>query len=204
MEIGQSAGINDGSPRLQPAGELGTRPDVELAVDLRQVPLDGLRADEQLGSDLAVGASGGDQLGNLELSRRQPGDGRAAPTRASSAAAFSAHNLAPRPANVLWAATSASRAPHRRQSRVTWRQRRPLIVHQQEIGVRSGWGARSRRQALAGAHPARGERSSGPLLCVPGRHIGNWWRRRLRDSMIPKTAGGTDFRTGWRMVDVPA
>jgi hypothetical protein len=79
MEIGQSAGINDGSPRLQPAGELGTRPDVELAVDLRQVPLDGLRADEQLGSDLAVGASGGDQLGNLELSRRQPGDGRAAP-----------------------------------------------------------------------------------------------------------------------------
>src|SRR5215204_504025 len=42
--------------------ELGAGVDAELAVDLREVPFDGLRADDELARDLVVGATGGDEF----------------------------------------------------------------------------------------------------------------------------------------------
>src|SRR6266511_205949 len=58
-----------------PRTELGARTDAELAVDARQVGLDGLGANEGGARDLAVGQAGGRefrdaQFGGCELSRR--------------------------------------------------------------------------------------------------------------------------------------
>src|SRR5215218_8451505 len=60
-------------------GELGAGLDAQLLVDLREVPLDRLGADEQLAGGLLVGAPGGDQLGHALLGGRQRAGGRGAP-----------------------------------------------------------------------------------------------------------------------------
>ena len=55
--------------------ELGPRAHPVLSVDARQVDLDGLHADEELGGYLPVRAPGGDELGHLTLARGEaPGD----------------------------------------------------------------------------------------------------------------------------------
>jgi EmrB/QacA subfamily drug resistance transporter len=51
--------------KLRPAA------DAELAVDVAEVPLDGLGADAQLGRDLAVAPAGGGQLGHAPLGGRE-------------------------------------------------------------------------------------------------------------------------------------
>ena len=56
---------------LQLARQLDARADVELAVDGAQVRLDRAGADDELVGDLAVGAPGGDELGDLALAGRQ-------------------------------------------------------------------------------------------------------------------------------------
>src|SRR5262245_11363342 len=56
----------------QLAGELGTRPDRELRVDVREVALDGLLAEVQRGGDLAVRAAFGHERRDPELRRGEP------------------------------------------------------------------------------------------------------------------------------------
>src|SRR5690606_2702429 len=53
----------------QPAPELAPGGDAELREHLVQVVLRRTRADEQLGTDLGVGVTGGGQLGDLRLLR---------------------------------------------------------------------------------------------------------------------------------------
>src|SRR4051812_38789455 len=60
-----------GTGRAHEAAELSARTDVQLAVDARQVRLDGLGADEQLRGDLAIGHPLGRQLGDPVLRRGQ-------------------------------------------------------------------------------------------------------------------------------------
>src|SRR5215218_2392648 len=61
------------SPGLVPGGlsrgQLGARVDSELPVDLREVPLDGLRAQVERLGDLFVGAACDDELDDLALGR---------------------------------------------------------------------------------------------------------------------------------------
>lgn len=52
-------------------GELGARVHAELAVDLREIPLDGLRAQVEGVSDLLVRTPGDDELDDLVLRRRE-------------------------------------------------------------------------------------------------------------------------------------
>src|ERR1700754_2772610 len=70
-------------------GKLGARLDAELPVDLREVPLDRLGADEQLVGGLLIGAPRGDQLGHPLLG----GVGRAV----AGPAPADARELPPRP-----------------------------------------------------------------------------------------------------------
>src|SRR5215471_11284058 len=51
--------------------ELAPRADLELAVDAREVELDGLHRDEELLGDLLVAAVAGRDLGNAALARGQ-------------------------------------------------------------------------------------------------------------------------------------
>src|SRR5262249_16643337 len=63
------------------ARELDPRADVELAVDVAQVRLDGARAEDELVGDLAVRSPGGDERGDLALAggeRRGGAGGRLA------------------------------------------------------------------------------------------------------------------------------
>src|SRR5207249_4351814 len=53
------------------SGQLRPRADVELLVDLGQVPLDRLRADEQRVGDLLIRSTLRDQGGDLRLGGRQ-------------------------------------------------------------------------------------------------------------------------------------
>ena len=62
----------------QPRGELGARPDVELAVDPAEVALDRPDAGEERGGDLAVGLAGGDQVSDPLLDRGELARSRAA------------------------------------------------------------------------------------------------------------------------------
>ena len=51
--------------------ELGSRANAELAVDLREVPCDRVRAEAELGGHLAVPAAGDDELDDLPLGLRE-------------------------------------------------------------------------------------------------------------------------------------
>src|SRR3954447_14436020 len=51
--------------------EFRPRPDAQLRVDLRQVPLDRARRDEELGGDLLVRAALGDERSDAPLGRGQ-------------------------------------------------------------------------------------------------------------------------------------
>jgi len=51
--------------------KLGPAPDAELAVDVAEVPLDGLGADAQLGGDLPVAPPAGGQVGHAALGGRE-------------------------------------------------------------------------------------------------------------------------------------
>src|SRR5262245_62050352 len=110
-EIGARAGPSGRRVRLnrrlgwaltalrEPRGELGARADLELAVDLREVPLHGLRADEERVRDLAIGASGGHERRDPLLGRRQR-SGRGGPP--ADAAQLGSCTLGPEPrAEVL-------------------------------------------------------------------------------------------------------
>jgi hypothetical protein len=55
-------------------GEFDARADSELRVDVAQVRLDGLEAEEELGSDLGVGLPIDDEPCELELALRKRGD----------------------------------------------------------------------------------------------------------------------------------
>src|SRR3954468_3884527 len=71
-----------------PAGDrrrLGAAGGVELAEDVGDVHRDGLRADEQLLADLAVGAALGDQREDLALAGGEGGRARAVGTRRGAA-----------------------------------------------------------------------------------------------------------------------
>src|SRR6476620_6680280 len=55
--------------------ELRSRANAELAVDLREVPRDRVRAEVELGGHLAVPAAGGDELHDLPLGFGERGVG---------------------------------------------------------------------------------------------------------------------------------
>jgi hypothetical protein len=65
-----------GASALELARGRRARVHAELLEDPRYVPVDGSRAQEQLVRDLAVRLAGGDELDDLELAARQPGEGR--------------------------------------------------------------------------------------------------------------------------------
>src|SRR5215218_4763729 len=66
----------------EPAGQLGARRDAQLAVDVGEVALDGLRRDEEPGGDLLGLQALGDQLGHAALGRRERSRGGLPPSDA--------------------------------------------------------------------------------------------------------------------------
>src|SRR5206468_3460621 len=64
-----------GGDSTRHAGQLGPRMDVRLPVDVAQVVLDGLLAEEQCGRRLLVAGTAPHHQGDLQLLRRQPEHG---------------------------------------------------------------------------------------------------------------------------------
>src|SRR5205823_5617621 len=73
--------------RSELGGELGAVPRSELLEDVRHMTLDGLAGEEEPACDVRVGVAGGDEAGDLELTRGQ----RAAAVAAAAPGADAEH-----------------------------------------------------------------------------------------------------------------